>query len=135
MTSWMDTVLGAHKPKKHPILSSFKYGFTGIADAALKERNMQIHIVLSFFVIAAGFALKISKFEWIAVLIAIGGMISLELMNSAVERTVDLYTKEFHPLAKQAKDIAAGAVLFFAIISVMIGMIIFAPKIIDLLTL
>jgi undecaprenol kinase len=129
----MVTVLHAHKRKKHTLFSSFRYGFRGIADAALKERNMQIHIVISFLVIVAGVTFEITKFEWIAVLVAIGGMISMEMMNTAVERTVDMYTKEFHPLAKQAKDIAAGAVLFFAIISVIIGMIIFVPKIIELL--
>jgi undecaprenol kinase len=64
------------------------------------------------------------------VLFAIGGMLSLELMNTAVERVVDLATKDYHPLAKQAKDIAAGAVFIYAALSVIIGAIIFLPKII-----
>jgi len=59
---------------------------------------------------------------------AICGVLALELVNTAVERVVDLVTKEFHPLAKQAKDIAAGAVLLYAILSVVIGCIIFLPK-------
>jgi diacylglycerol kinase len=127
--------LDADKRKKHSLASSFRFGFQGIASAAAKERNVQIHIVLSLFVIIAGFAFSITKYEWIAVLLAIGGMIALEMMNTAIERTVDMYTKEFHPLAKQAKDIAAGAVLFFAIISVIIGLIIFLPRIYSILIL
>ncbi|WP_342032494.1 diacylglycerol kinase family protein [Mesobacillus boroniphilus] len=109
--------------------SSFKFGFEGIAAAAAKERNVQIHLTISVFVIFMGFVFSINKYEWIAIILAIGGMISMEMMNTAIERTVDMYTKEYHPLAKQAKDIAAGAVLVFAIASVMIGFIIFLPRI------
>lgn len=110
--------------------SSFKFGFEGIVTAAAKERNVQIHIVISIFVIIAGFVFSISKYEWIAIILSIGGVFSMEMMNTAIERTVDMYTKEFHPLAKQAKDIAAGAVLVLAICSVIIGVVIFLPKII-----
>ena len=131
------TVMGldADKRKKHRLVTSFWFGFQGIASAAAKERNMQIHICISVIVLVAGFAFSITKAEWIAVLLAIGGMISLEMMNTAIERTVDMYTKEFHPLAKQAKDIAAGAVLIFAIISVVIGLIIFLPRILEIVHL
>jgi undecaprenol kinase len=121
--------LDADKGKKHRLTASFRFGFQGIASAAARERNMQIHIFISVIVIIAGFVFSISKIEWIAILLAIGGMIALEMMNTAIERTVDMYTKEFHPLAKQAKDIAAGAVLIFAIISVIIGLIIFLPRV------
>lgn len=122
--------LDADKRRKHPLASSFKFGFEGIASAAAKERNVQIHIGISVFVILAGFIFSISKYEWIAIILSIGGMISMELMNTAIERTVDLFTKEYHPLAKQAKDIAAGAVLVFAIASVLIGLVIFLPRLI-----
>ena len=122
-------VLAADKQRKHPLTSSFKFGFEGIAAAAAKERNVKIHLAISFIVILFGVIFSINKYEWIAVILAIGGMISMEMMNTAIERTVDLYTKEYHPLAKQAKDIAAGAVLVFAIASVMVGLIIFLPRI------
>lgn len=125
---WMDLVLAADKKRKHTLVSSFKFGFEGIAEAAVKERNVQIHIAISIFVIIAGFVFSINKFEWIAIILSIGGMVSMEMMNTAIERTVDMYTKEYHPLAKQAKDVAAGAVLVFAIASVLIGCIIFLPK-------
>jgi undecaprenol kinase len=120
--------LAADKKGKHTLASSFKFGFEGIGAAAVKERNVKIHIVISGFVILAGFVFSISKYEWIAIILSIGGMISMEMMNTAIERTVDMYTKEYHPLAKQAKDIAAGAVLVFAIASVIIGLIIFLPR-------
>jgi undecaprenol kinase len=122
--------LNANKRKKHRLSASFKFGFEGIFSGVVKERNMQIHIGSAILVVLFGLGFSISPFEWIAVLLAIGGMLALELMNTAVERTVDLYTCELHPLAKQAKDSAAGAVLIFAIISVIIGLIIFIPKII-----
>jgi undecaprenol kinase len=121
--------LAADKQRKHPLASSFKFGFEGIAAAAAKERNVQIHLIISVIVILFGFVFSINKYEWIAIILAIGGMVSMEMMNTAIERTVDMYTKEYHPLAKQAKDIAAGAVLVFAIASVMIGLIIFLPRI------
>lgn len=125
--------LNANKRKKHSLASSFKFGFQGIGSAFIRERNVQIHSMISVVVIFLGFVFSISRFEWIAVLLAIGGMLALEMLNTAIERTVDLYTADFHPLAKQAKDISAGAVLIFAIISVVIGLIIFVPKILEFL--
>ncbi|MBT2710139.1 diacylglycerol kinase family protein [Pseudomonas sp. ISL-84] len=95
-----------------------------------RERNLQIHLFISIAVILLGLVFAISWIEWIIILFAIGGMLSLELMNTAVERVVDLATEEYHPLAKQAKDTAAGAVFIYAFLSVIIGTIIFLPKII-----
>lgn len=66
--------------------------------------------------------------EWIFILLCIGGVITLELINSSIENVVDLVTEETHPLAKKAKDMAAAAVFFFALVSVVIGCIIFIPK-------
>ncbi|MBB6445988.1 undecaprenol kinase [Bacillus benzoevorans] len=91
---------------------------------------MRIHCTAAGLVILFGLYFQLSASEWIFILLAIGGMFSLELVNTAIERTVDLVTEEFHPLAKQAKDIAAGAVLVYAILSVIIGCIIFLPKIV-----
>lgn len=110
------------------VLSSFQYALMGIKTALTEERNMKIHFVVSIVVILLGFITKITLTEWMFVLIAIGGVFSLELINSAIERVVDLATKEYHPLAKQAKDLSAGAVFIYAILSVVIGMIIFLPK-------
>lgn len=118
--------------KRHRLLKAFGYAFVGIRSAVLAERNIQIHLFVSVVVISFGIWLSLSPVEWIFILFAIGGMLSLEMLNSAIERVVDLVTKEFHPLAKDAKDIAAGAVLLYAIISVIIGVIIFLPKLINI---
>lgn len=116
--------------KKHRLLKSFQFAFTGIRTTILGERNMRIHLIISIIVILIGLWLSLSKLEWLFITFAIGGMLALEMINTAIERVVDLITEDYHPLAKEAKDIAAGAVLLYAIISVIVGLIIFLPKII-----
>lgn len=120
------------KRKPHPLLGSFSYAATGILTALLSERNMRIHLISSIMVFLFSIYFSITKMEWIVILFAIGGMFSLELINTAIERVVDLVTKEYHPLAKQAKDIAAGAVFLYAVLSVIVGSIIFIPYIFKL---
>jgi diacylglycerol kinase (ATP) len=71
--------------------------------------------------------------EWIACILCIGSVITAELINTAIESTIDLYTQEQHPLAKKAKDVAAGAVLACAITAAIIGLMIFFPKALDLI--
>jgi undecaprenol kinase len=115
------------KKRQISLLSSFSYAIAGIRTAIKQERNIRIHLSISLVVIIFGFLFSITRVEWIFILLTIGGMISLEIINTAIERLVDLVTLEFHPLAKQAKDLAAGAVFSFAIISVMVGIIIFGP--------
>lgn len=114
---------------KTKLIRSFAYAIEGIVHSIKREQNVRIHFMIAIVVICLGFYYHITTTEWLFVLFAIGGMVSLELMNTAIERTVDLVTQQKHPLAKQAKDAAAGAVLIFAIISVIIGCIIFLPKI------
>lgn len=112
----------------HPFFKSFQYALKGIAQGVLSERNMRFHTFAAVVVLVAGYLTGLSMNEWMIIIILIGGMIALELMNTAIEKAVDLITEEFHPLAGQAKDLAAGAVLVFAICSAIIGMIIFIPK-------
>ena len=119
--------------KSKNILNSFKYAFDGIKTALKTERNMKIHITIMILVIIAGIILKISKIEWIICIILFGFVISLELVNTAIENTVDLITMEKNPKAKIAKDVSAGAVLISAIGSAIIGLIIFLPKIYKLI--
>lgn len=119
------------KDKKHNewsrLLKSFLYAYHGVKNAFVQERNLQIHVLVSCVVITTGFFLEITMIEWLVILLLIGGMITAELFNTAIERIVDLVTKEYHPLAKQAKDIAAAAVFIYACTSVIIGLIIFIP--------
>lgn len=109
-------------------LKSFVYAGEGILLGLRHERNFKIHILAMFVVILAGVLSNLERMEWFIVIILISGMLALELVNSALERVVDLVTKEYHPLAKQAKDLAAGAVFLFAIASAIIGILIFYPK-------
>ncbi|MBP1080712.1 undecaprenol kinase [Bacillus capparidis] len=110
-------------------MNSFKYAFEGIRQTLLSERNFQIHTVAACVVIIFAAVYQISFHEWLIVLILIGGMLALELMNTAVEHIVDMVSPKHHPLAKAAKDASAAAVCVFAIISCMIGLLIFIPKI------
>lgn len=111
------------------VLYSFKHAISGFNKAVKEERNMKIHLLLTILVVFLGFVLKVSLVEWIFLLLSIGGVISLELINSSIENVVDLVTEESHPLAKKAKDMAAAAVFFFTVVSVIIGLIIFIPRI------
>lgn len=107
---------------------SFDYAWSGILYGVQAERNLKFHLLAAIVVILAGLLTGLSVIEWSIVVLLIGGMLALEMMNAAIERVVDLVTLENHPLAKHAKDLAAGAVLVYAISSVVIGLIIFVPK-------
>jgi len=121
------------KKKRKKLRNSFKYAFEGVHRELKEEQNLKIHILIMILVIIAGFTLKLSPMEWIICIILFGFVIALELINTAIELTVDLAMPEIHPKAKAAKDIAAAAVLVSATCSVIIGLIIFLPKIINLL--
>lgn len=108
-------------------VASVLYALNGIRLAVCYERNMRIHLAATIVVIVAAMVFRITKMEWLVLLLTIGAVISLEIVNSAIERTVDLVTDEYRPLAKEAKDLAAGAVLVFAIVAVIIGISIFLP--------
>ncbi len=115
--------------KRNSLYKSFRCAFEGIWTGLKKERNMKIHFFFMIGVIFAGLIYKISLIEWCICLILFGLILSLELVNTAIETVVDLVTEEKKPLAKVAKDTAAGAVLFSAIMALIIGLIIFIPKV------
>ena len=114
--------------KKDPLYKSFGYAFQGIFTCIRKERNMKIHCVMAVLVVIAGIILKLSPVEWCICLALFGLVMALELVNTAVEAVVDLVTSEYKPLAKIAKDTAAGAVLIAAIMAAIAGLIVFVPK-------
>jgi len=114
---------------------SLKCATQGIRQTVQKERNFRIMLIAFTLVVGAGCAFAISALEWIAVLICCGGALALELINSAVERMVDLAAQQPHPLAKAAKDMAAGAVLVWSVFCAIIGFIIFFPRLISLFNL
>ncbi len=120
--------MSSKKPRKEKLYKSFGYAFEGIFNTVLHERNMQIHSVVTVLVVIFGFILHISLAEWMVCLLLFAQVLSLELVNTALEAVVDLATTERRPLAKKAKDAAAGAVLISAIIAAILGGIIFFPK-------
>ncbi|BDH62264.1 diacylglycerol kinase [Lysinibacillus sp. PLM2] len=111
----------------YKLIKSFGYAFQGIF-SALKQQNMKIHVGTMLIVIIAALLTGLSLLEWLIIIIVISLVIGAEMINSAIESVVDLASPKIHPLAKQAKDIAAGAVLVFAITSVIVGLLIFVPK-------
>lgn len=121
------------KNKKNPLLKSFGFAFEGIFNTFRSERNIKIHGAFMVAVVICGFIFRISLAEWFFCLVLFGLVTSLELVNTAIEAVVDLATKEQKPLAKKAKDAAAGAVLVSAIFAAIIGLFIFVPKLFLLL--
>ncbi len=119
--------------KNKKIINSFKFAFQGIKSALLTERNLKIHIIIMILVIIFGFLLKISPLEWFICILLFGLVISGELFNTAIEIVVDLAMPKINERAKLAKDISAGAVLVQAIVAIVIGLIIFIPKLILLI--
>ena len=113
------------KQRKVSLIKSFKAAFEGIFHAFNKERNMRIHGVSGLIVLAIAAYFHVRLYDWIILIFLIAMVISLELVNTAIERVVDLVSPEDHPLAKFAKDTAAGAVLVMVIASVVIGLCVF----------
>lgn len=116
----------------HYFIRSLSFAWQGIVQFFLRERNGQIQGVLALVAIATGAFFSITKTEWLAVLGCTALVISLEMLNSALEKLCNLYTTEFHPAIKIIKDIAAAAVLWSAFLSLVIGCIVFLPHLVKL---
>ena len=123
------------KVKKAKIIHSFKYAIDGCIYSFKKERNMKVHILIMLIVILMGIILKITWTEWIICIMLFAIVISGELFNTAIEIIVDMVRPYKDENAKNAKDIAAGGVLVLAIGSIITGLIIFVPKIIDFINI
>ena len=118
---------------KKRLINSFKYAFDGLKYAFIYEQNLTVHVLATIIVIIFGFLFKISIFEWLVLFLIIGLVIATELINTSIEATIDLITDEINPLAKIAKDTAASAVLVFGLTALIIGALIFLPKIINMI--
>lgn len=118
-------------PKR--LCNSFKYAIEGLLYAFKKEQNMIVHALATIFVIVLGILLQISFIEWLICFLLIGFVIGTELINTSIEAVVDLTCPEKNTLAKVAKDTAAAAVMVFALTSLVVGILIFLPKILELL--
>ena len=119
-------------PRRAPsILESFNFAFEGIIHVLRTQRNMRIHFVVAAVVLVVAFAAGVSNYELIALLLAISFVLIAEMINTAIESTIDVATTSFDPHAKLAKDIAAGAVLIATVNAVAVGYIVFARRLSD----
>ena len=121
-----------HQKGIKKFLLSFTYPIKGLRYAYRNEQNLAVDVGVALLVTIVGFIFKINRVEWAILALTIGLVISCELINTAIEAVVDLVTEDYHPLAKVAKDTAAAAVFVFAIVAVIVGIIIFGPKVVAL---
>jgi len=109
-------------------LRSFRYAFTGIKELIADEHNFRIHLFAAILVIICGIIYEVSPLEWILLSIVIGIVISAEIFNSAIEKLADFVSPEHNKIIGKVKDMSAAAVLVLAVVSVIVGLIIFLPK-------
>lgn len=114
--------------KNRNLIESFNYAVTGIISAIKTERNMKIHYFIAITVILASLFFDFSRLEFLMLFFTISLVFITEMINTAIEKTIDLITEEYHPLAKLVKDIAAGAVLIAAINSVVVAYLLFFDR-------
>lgn len=109
-----------------------QYAWNGLKLAFIEERNLRIHVLAMVVVLLTSFYFKLNAIEWLFILFAIQTVIVTELINSTIERIIDYMKPEIHPKAKVIKDIAAGTVLIGALFSIVVGLVIFLPKLLKL---
>jgi len=107
----------------------FVYAFDGLVVFFRHERNGRIQLMVAVFVVVMGLLFTVSAGEWIVLLLCIASVLSMEMTNSAIEKICNLVHPKYHPAVKVIKDISAAAVLWASVISGIIGVIIFLPKI------
>ena len=118
--------------RKNNLVKSFGYAASGVVQAG-SERNFKVDVVAAVVVFAACALLQVPAWGWAAVAVCVGVQLAMETVNTAIEAIVDLASPDIHPLAKRAKDCAAGAALITACASVIVGLIVFVPALLALL--
>jgi len=113
-------------------LSSFIHAFRGLRSLIKNEHNARIHLAAAVVAVTAGILFKISRAEWMLIIIVIGMVFLAELLNSSLEALADIVDPEWNEKIRKSKDFASAAVLISAIVSVIIGGLIFIPKLLDL---
>src|SRR5690242_865940 len=119
------------KRRPQNLLESFNFAFEGIIHVLRTQRNMRIHFLAAVIVLVSAVWIGVSKLELIALLLAISFVFITEMINSAIEQAIDVATTSFDPLAKLAKDVAAGAVLIATVNAVAIGYLVFSGQVAD----
>jgi len=117
---------------KHSLFKSFKCAAKGIARVVLTQRSFRIQLLIFALTVIAGFIFHISTTEWLFILLISGMVLSLEMINTALEYIIDLVTEEYRIHAKHLKNITAGAVLVSSLIALIGGLIIFIPYLLAL---
>ena len=123
----MRRIIASHHPRRH--VSSFKYALRGITHALENEANFRVQIALTGTAIIAGLFYKICPFEWMAIILACGTLLSAELMNTTIEEFIDHLIHEHHEGVRVIKDLAAGYVLIVSIFTLVVFLLVFLPKI------
>ncbi len=113
------------------LIDSFNYAFQGVIHAVRTQRNMRVHLIAAVAVLIAAVAIGVDRMEMIALIIAIAFVLIAEMVNSAVEGAIDVATTSFDPMAKLAKDMAAGAVLISTITATAVGFLVFSERVAD----
>ena len=108
-------------------IAGFGYAFSGLWYALRTQRNARVHVAIAILAILLGIILHISAVEFAMIFVAITAVFMAEMFNTVFELCIDLASPEYHPLAKIAKDVSAGAVLLSAILAVVIGLLVFGP--------
>lgn len=121
---------GTPKPymRATTLVASFRYAFAGLIYLLWTQRNAKIHSAAGLLMAALALLLGLDRYEWLALLITITLVLAAEGANTAIEAAVDLAAPGYHPLAKIAKDVAAGTVLLTAFAAVLVGLIVFGPR-------
>ena len=122
------------KPQKFSLsnrIRSFGYAFKGLRILFKEEHNSRIQLIAAIAVIIAGFVFNISQTEWIAIIFAIGLVLAMEAINSAIEGLADFVSPEKHEMIKKIKDLSAAGVLISALAALIIGLIVFVPKLLN----
>lgn len=115
--------------------NSFKFAFKGLYVFFTTQHNAWIHLLAAFSAVAAGCCFGISKTEWLFVVVAISLVLVTEMLNTAIEFLVDFVSPQYNDLAGKVKDLAAGAVLFAALMAAVIGILVFGPYLLAVLSL
>lgn len=126
---------GKYKIEKRTFIDSVKNCLDGINYVLANEKNFVREIILGICAILMSYFLRISRIEWIIVILLINFVLIMELLNTALEKVVDLYTTKYNAIAKIVKDVASASVFLMSLFSAVIGFLIFMPYIIELLEL
>lgn len=119
------------KGKKRVV--GFRFAWAGLKSIIRKESNFQLHLLATVIVFVLGIFLQLSLIEWAIISLTVGLVLVAEMINSAVERIMDFIEPGYHETVKMVKDISAGAVLVAAVISVIVGLLILGPKLIQMM--